>query len=54
MLFRSDIRDEQELTFAGIKYAGKFRILSPNEAYYQAYDKKDTIWEAYDDDDEDL
>ena len=47
-----DLRNELELTFAGIKYANKFRILAPNEAYYQAYDKKDTIWEMSEDDEE--
>jgi hypothetical protein len=34
-----DLLDEQELTFASIKYAQTFRILSPNEAYYKAYDE---------------
>lgn len=47
-----DLLDEHELTFAGIKYAGAFRILSPNEGYYQAYDKNETIWEQYEDDED--
>jgi hypothetical protein len=48
-----DLRDERELTFAGIKYANLFRILAPNESYYQAYDSNRTIWEEdYDDLDE--
>ena len=48
-----DLLDEQELTMAALKYAGKFRILAPNEAYYQDYDKKGEIWER-DEDDEDF
>ena len=40
-----DLRDERELTFAGIKYATYFRILAANEHYYQAYDSDNTIWE---------
>lgn len=47
-----DLRDEHELTFAGIKYAGEFRILAPNENYYQAYDSGKTIWEEYEDDED--
>ena len=47
-----DLRDEQELTFAGIKYATYFRILAPNEHYYQAYDSGNTIWEQEEDEDE--
>lgn len=46
-----DLLDERELTFAGIKYTGAFRILAPNEHYYQAYDSNETIWEQ---DEEDL
>jgi hypothetical protein len=45
-----DLRDERELTFAGIKYANLFRILAPNESYYQAYDGDRTIWEEDHDD----
>ncbi len=48
-----DLLDERELTFAGIKYANLFRILAPNEGYYQLYDKGGVIWEEdYDDLDE--
>ena len=47
-----DIRDEHELTLLALKYAGAFRILSPNEIYYQEYDKKgdwiEEQWEAED------
>ena len=46
-----DLLDERELTFAGIKYTGAFRILAANEHYYQAYDSGNTIWEQ---DEEDL
>ena len=45
-----DLLDERELTFAGIKYTGAFRILAPNEHYYQAYDSDETIWEQAEDD----
>lgn len=45
-----DLLDERELTFAGIKYTGAFRILAPNEHYYQAYDSNETIWEQDEDD----
>ena len=49
-----DIRDEHELTVLALKYAGAFRILSPNEIYYQEYDKKgDWIAEIFGDGDED-
>ena len=49
-----DIRDEHELTILALKYAGAFRILSPNEIYYQEYDKKgDWIEEIFGDGDED-
>jgi len=39
-----DLLKKEEATIAGLKYQG-WRILKPNEAYYQAYDKKGTIWE---------
>jgi len=45
-----DLLKKEEATLAGLKYGG-WRILKPNEAYYQAYDKKGTIWE---DDDIDI
>lgn len=45
-----DLLDEQELTMAALKYASKFRILAPNEPYYQDYDKKGEIWERDDED----
>ena len=44
-----DILDEHELTVFALRFAGKFRILAPNEAYYQDYDSKDTIWERDED-----
>ena len=43
-----DLLDEQELTFAGIKYANDFRILSPNERYYVEYDNAGAWIEEYD------
>jgi hypothetical protein len=48
-----DLLKKEEATLAGLKYSD-WRILKPNEAYYQAYDKKGTIWEEeVIDDDED-
>jgi hypothetical protein len=48
-----DLLKKEEATLAGLKYSD-WRILKPNEAYYQAYDKKGIIWEQDDlDDDED-
>ena len=48
-----DMKDEHELTLAGLKYANFFRILAPNEPYYQDYDNNQTIWERDEDEDED-
>ena len=49
-----DILKKEEMTFFGLKYAGQFRILMPNEGYYRAYDGKEKyIYEEYEDDDED-
>ncbi len=48
-----DLLKKEEATLAALKYQG-WRILKPNEAYYQAYDKKGTIWEEAElDEDED-
>lgn len=45
-----DLTDKDEVLIAGLKFAGQFRILSPNEHYYQEYDKtNDYIAEVYDD-----
>ena len=33
-----DLLRKEEATFAALKYPEGFRILAPNEAYYQAYD----------------
>ena len=43
-----DLLKKEEATIAALKYPG-WRILKPNEAYYQAYDQKGTIWETDDD-----
>lgn len=49
-----DILKKEDMTLMGLKYAGQFRILMPNEGYYQAYDSKEQyVYEAYEDDDED-
>lgn len=34
-----DLKNKEDVTFAGIKYGDEFRILMPNEAYYAEYDK---------------
>ena len=47
-----DLLKKEEATFAALKYPNSFRILKPNEGYYQAYDRKGTIWEEDDLDDE--
>jgi hypothetical protein len=33
-----DLLDKRELTLAGLKYTGEFRIVKPNEVYYDMYD----------------
>lgn len=33
-----DLLEKSDATFAGLKYQGQFRILAPNESYYQQYD----------------
>lgn len=33
-----DMLDSADVTFAALKYQGQFRILMPNEPYYQEYD----------------
>lgn len=49
-----DLLDKDEVLVAALKYAGNFRILSPNEKYYQQYDLKcDYINQIYEEDDED-
>ena len=44
-----DIIHEHDMTMLGLKYANKFRILSPNEAYYKAYDEEKGQWIDEDD-----
>ena len=39
-----DILDKNDTMILGIKYPGQFRVLMPNESYYQAYDDKG-LWE---------
>jgi len=49
-----DILKKEEMTLLGLKYSGQFRILMPNEGYYQFYDgKKDWMHEEYEDEDDD-
>ena len=47
-----DLLKKEEATLAGLKYSD-WRILKPNEGYYQAYDQKGTIWEDELDDEDD-
>ena len=47
-----DIVNEHDMTMAGLKYADEFRILSPNEGYYKAYDRTGS-WIDEDEDYED-
>jgi hypothetical protein len=48
-----DILDKNDTMILALKYPGKFRVLMPNETYYQAYDDKG-LWEklqrAFDED----
>lgn len=45
-----DLLKKEEATFAALKYS--FRILQPNEAYYQLYDSKEK-WIAEIDEEDD-
>ena len=47
-----DLLDKNEALMAALKYAGKFRMLAPNEKYYFDYDTAKIIFEL-DDEDED-
>ena len=49
-----DILDEHELTVFALRFTQKFRILAPNEPYYQDYDNKEYIYEEDDDYDDDI
>ena len=49
-----DILNKEEMTMLALKYAGKFRVLMPNETYYQFYDSKEKfMYELYEEDEED-
>lgn len=47
-----DLLDKDEVLIALLKYANKFRILSPNEAYYKLYDEKGEYISIQDDDED--
>lgn len=51
-----DLLDKDEALIAAIKYANQFRILSPNERYYIAYETGKGLYSYYDEleDDYDL
>lgn len=51
-----DLLDKNEALMAALKYAGKFRLLSPNEKYYFDYETAEVIYEIEEDleDDDDL
>lgn len=48
-----DMKHQEEVTFAALKYPGSFRILAANETYYRAYDnvRGQTIDVDYSEDD---
>lgn len=48
-----DLLDKNEALIAALKYAGKFRLLTPNERYYFDYETSDYI-EEYDEDEDDV
>lgn len=50
-----DLLDKDELLMAAIKYPDTFRLLSPNERYYIAYETGQGLWvdEEFDDEDSD-
>jgi hypothetical protein len=49
-----DILDEHEFTVFALRFTQKFRILAPNEPYYQDYDNSSVIWERDDDYEDEL
>lgn len=51
-----DLLDKDEALLAALKYAGKFRILTPNERYYFDYETQENYIEEdiYDDEFDDL
>lgn len=48
-----DLIHAQDVTMATLKYGESFRVLSPNEEYYKAYDEKGSWIEGYDEYDDD-
>lgn len=44
-----DLLDKNEMLLAMLKYPNQFRLLSPNERYYIAYEKDQPIWSSEDD-----
>lgn len=49
-----DMLDKNEMLLAMLKYPNQLRLLSPNERYYIAYDKDETIWSEEEDETEEL
>ena len=47
-----DLLDKDEMLLAMLKYPNQFRLLSPNERYYIAYETDSTIWSGADESDE--
>lgn len=39
-----DLLDKDEMLLGMLKYPNQFRLLSPNERYYIAYENDETIW----------
>ena len=48
-----DILKKEQMTLLALKYAKQFRILMPNETYYQFYDSREKYIEEMYEDDED-
>ena len=46
-----DLLDKDEMLLAMLKYPNQFRLLSPNERYYIAYETESSIWVGDGDDD---
>lgn len=47
-----DILKEEDLTIIGLMYPDTFRILSPNESYYKAYEQEGVWIDEYDEDED--
>lgn len=48
-----DMLDKDEMLMAMLKYPGRFRLLSPNERYYIAYETGNGLWLDMEDEEDD-